>query len=406
MRKGARLSAVGIQKLAEPGRYPDGGGLYLRVTPEGTKNWIFRFMRNYKAREMGLGPIADMGLAEARERAGDLRKVLRRGLDPIAERMAESLNRAEAEASVRTFRECAEAYIAAHQGSWKHPKHVVQWKRSLDRYAYPRIGSLPVHRIELEHVLGVLEPIWYKVPETASRVRNRVELVLSYATAKRCRQGPNPAQWKGNLDQILPKRSRVKKREHFAALPRDQIGEFLVAIRKEAGAASRALEFLILTATRTNEVLGTTWGEIDLQNRIWTIPAARMKAGKEHRVPLCDRALKILDEMRTLFGERLVFPGRNAGAQLSDMAMLQVIKRASFKVTAHGFRSTFSDWVSECTNHSKEVREMALAHVIDNETEAAYRRGDLFEKRRALAEEWGDFCQAKFLAAHNFATKR
>jgi integrase len=404
-RASERLTALKVEKAKKPGMYADGGGLYLRVTPEGARNWVLRYMLDKKPHWMGLGPLSLYGLAEARVRALEARRQRHDGVDPISARRAlRARLRLDAAKSI-TFRDCAEQFIAAHRAGWRNPKHAAQWSASLTSYAYPAFGSLPVAAVDVGLVMKAIEPIWATKPETASRVRGRVESILDWATVRTYRVGENPARWRGNLESLLAAPSKAKRAaratngrgEHHAALPYGELPAFLPTLREQAGVAARALEFAILTAGRTGEVIGATWGEIDLGERLWIIPAARMKAHREHRVPLSPRALAILSEMRAArrSGDdgAFVFPGQKTGKALSNMAFLMLLRRMGRDdLTAHGFRSTFSDWVAERTNFTSEVREMALAHAVGDKVEAAYRRGDLLEKRRRLAEAWAAFC--------------
>jgi integrase len=408
-----KLSAVEVAKAKGPKVLHDGGGLYLRVAPNrrygdgnegpGSKSWVFRFQLDGKRRDMGLGPYPDISLAEARRKATECRKQRHDGIDPLdakaAHRQAQRLSAAKG----RTFRQVAEEFIGRNEAGWRNPKHRQQWRNTLATYAYPIIGELPVDVVDTGLVVQVLDPIWAAKPETASRVRGRIEAVLDAATVRSYREGPNPAQWKGNLAHILPARAKVRKVAHHAALPFDDIAAFLTALRGRQGMAARALEFAILTAARTAEVLGTTWGEINLDAKVWTIPAERMKAGREHRVPLSPAALAVLEAVRPLALMRdgephiaaPVFPGPRRALPMSNMTLLMLLRRMKRDdLTAHGFRSTFSDWAAERTAFPREVVEMALAHVIENRVEAAYRRGDLFEKRRRLMQEWANFCNA------------
>jgi integrase len=386
-----KLSAVAVSKASKPGLYADGLGLYLQVSQWGTKSWLFRFMRGGQARKMGLGPVHTVSLKEARESALECRKLIRDGLDPIEARRGKiAAVRAEA-ARQMTFRQCAEKYIAAHSSTWKNEKHRAQWPSTLETYAYPVLGDLSVDAIEVAHVLKVLEPIWHEKPETASRVRGRVETVLDWATARGLRKGENPARWKGHLSKLLPARSKVAKVEHHAALPYAELPAFMADLRGMEGQSPRALEFLILTLTRTGETVGARWPEINMQEKMWTIPGERMKGGREHRVPLCDRAIQILNELPRE-GD-FVFIGGKIGTHLSDMALLMTLRRMGrADITVHGFRSTFSDWAAETTAYPQDLREMALAHAIDNKVEAAYRRGDQLEKRRRLMDDWAGYC--------------
>ncbi|MCH8238781.1 MAG: integrase arm-type DNA-binding domain-containing protein [Proteobacteria bacterium] len=385
------MTATRVAKTKEPGRYADGNGLWLQVKPSGSRSWLFRYMRNGKARHMGLGPLRDVSLADARAKAADCRKVLLDDRDPLDERRAARTEAQLADARAMTFRQCAEAYMAAHEATWKNAKHRQQWRSTLATYAHTKFGNLPVAGIDTALVMAVLEPIWTAKPETASRLRGRIEVILNWAKARGYRKGENPAAWRGHLDQLLPARSKVRKVKHHAALPYSEIPTFMEDLRERLGMGARALEFAILTATRTGEVIGTTWDEID--SDVWTIPADRMKGGREHRVPLSQRTLEMLGEMPR--ESDMVFPGARAGAGLSNMALLATLRRMDRgDLTAHGFRSTFRDWAAECTAYPNEVSEMALAHVVKDKTEAAYRRGDLFEKRKRLMRDWGAYCSA------------
>lgn len=388
-----RLTAMTVQKLKEPGRYADGGGLYLQVGPTGGKSWLFRYTRRGKAREMGLGAFNALSLADARDAAASVRQTLAAGADPLEEREAER-KRQEAEAcSGITFSECSSAYIEAHKSGWRNEKHVAQWSATLKTYADPVFGALPVQAVDLEKVLMVLEPIWQTKTETASRLRGRIETVLDWAAVRGYRSADNPARWKGHLDKLLPPRSKVQKVQHHPALPYEEVGAFMVELRKREGGAARALEFTILTASRTSEALNARWDEFDLGAKMWNIPGERMKAGKDHRVPLSEAALAVLATMAKVRQGTYVFPGQKKERPLSNMVFLQLLKRMERSdLTAHGFRSTFRDWAAERTSFAREVAEMALAHTIGDKVEAAYRRGDLFDKRREIMETWAGFC--------------
>jgi integrase len=389
-----RLTALKVER-AKPGMYGDGAGLYLRVTEDGTKNWIYRFMLNGRARSMGLGPLHAVSLADARKRAGEHRLSCQDGIDPIEARRAEQLKAQLEAAKAITFKQCADNYIRAHRAGWRNGKHAAQWGATLARYAEPTIGALSVQAIDTTLVLKVLEPIWTTKPETAGRVRGRIESILDWAKVREYRQGENPARWRGHLDQLLPARGKVRKVEHHAALPCTELPDFLVALREQAGIAARALEFTILTAARTGEVIGARWNELNLLDKTWTVPAERMKAGREHRVPLSARALGILEEMQAHrhADDGFVFPGGKPGRALSNMAFLMLLRRMNRDdLTAHGFRATFKTWASERTNFQNEIVEAALAHVIGDKVEQAYRRGDMFEKRRRLMQQWATFC--------------
>jgi integrase len=389
-----RLTALQVTKAKRPGMYCDGGGLYLRVTADGTKNWVYRYMLAGRPRWMGLGPFALYGLAEARGKALEARKLRHEGIDPIEVRRAARTQERLAAAKTMTFKQCAAAHIAAHRVGWKNHKHAAQWESTLATYAEPTVGSLPVQAIDTGLVMKVLEPIWATKPETASRLRGRIESILDWARVRGYRAGENPARWRGHLDHLLPARSKVRTVEHHAALPYKELPSFLAALREQEGIAARALEFTILTAARTGEVIGATWDEIG--DKIWTVPAVRMKASKEHRIPLSGRSLAILEEMqphRHAADSAIVFPGGKTGKPLSNMAFLMLLRRMDRDdLTAHGFRSTFRDWAAERTDFPSETVEMALAHTVGNKVEAAYRRGDLFEKRRKLMEAWTAYC--------------
>jgi integrase len=372
-----------------------GGGLYLRVTDDGAKNWVFRFMLNGRARSMGMGPLHTVNLAEARKRAGEHRLQRHDGIDPIEARRAERLQVRLDAAKARTFKECADGYIKAHRAGWRNGKHAAQWEASLATYAEPVIGNLSVQAIDTGLVLKVLEPIWAAKPETAGRVRGRIEAVLDWAKVHGYRTEENPARWRGHLDKMLPALGKVRRVEHHAALPYAELPAFLVELREQEGIAARALEFTILTAARTGETIGARWTELDLLDKTWTVPAERMKARREHRVPLSARALAILEELHAHrhADDGFIFPGGKLGKPLSNMAFLMLLRRMERgDLTAHGFRATFKTWASERTSFQNEIVEAALAHVIGSKVEQAYRRGDMFEKRRRLMRQWATFC--------------
>lgn len=390
-----RLSARTVAAAKRPGLHADGAGLYLRVTADGTKSWILRYQLDHRPRSMGLGPVSEVPLADAREQARVWRTVLRDGVDPIDARKAERDRRRNERLSAVTFRDCARRYIEAHEAGWKNPKHKAQWAATLDTYAHPVFGDASVQSVNTAAVLRVLEPIWRTRTETASRLRGRIEAVLDWAAARKLRTGENPARWRGHLDKLLPARTRVRSVVHHAALPYRKIGPFMAELREAQGVAPRALEFAILTAARTGEVIEARWDELDLEARIWTVPAERMKARRAHRVPLSPSAMGLLDRMARLREGDFVFTGSRAGRPLSNMALRSVLLRLGRDdLTVHGFRSTFRDWAAEQTAHPNEVVEMALAHVVRDKAEAAYRRGDLFEKRRRLMDDWAARCSA------------
>ena len=383
-------------KNAKPGRHADGAGLHLLVKEGGARSWVFRFMLRGKSRDIGLGPAGgtdSVSLATARDAAAALRVSVKAGIDPLERRQrdaADALAAAQA-ATVAgiTFKTVAEAYIAANESNWRNAKHRYQWSATLGTYVYPVIGDMPVAAISTAHVLSILEPIWKTKAETAGRIRGRIETVLDAAKARGYREGENPARWRGHIAQILPARSQLT-RGHHKALPYDAIPELVGKLHERQAVAALALEFTILTAARTGETIGATWAEVDLDKALWTIPAERMKAGKEHRVPLPPRAVEILRSMQAL-GSKWLFPAMGGG-KLSNMAMTMLLRRMKVDVTVHGFRSGFRDWAAECTGYAHEVSEMALAHAISNQVERAYRRGDLIEKRRRLMTDWARHC--------------
>jgi integrase len=392
-RQEKRLSALAVTKVTKPGMYADGLGLYLRVGPTGAKSWVFRYRVGNGRRDMGLGPLHTVTLADARVKAAECRRQRLDNSDPLQVREAALLAARLEDAKAMTFQNCAEAYILAHASGWRNAKHADQWRNTLSSYAYPVFVDFPVQAVDTALIMKVLEPIWATKTETASRLRGRIECVLDWATVREFRRGENPARWRGHLENLLPKRQKVQKVEHHSALPYGEIGAFMSILRAQDGAAARAFEFLILTATRTSETIGATWGEVDFSAKVWTIPASRIKAGKEHRVPLSPAVLSILETMKNEGSTNHVFPGGRGRAGLSNMAMLKLLERMGRSdLTVHGFRSTFRDWVSERTNFPREVAEMALAHAISDKVEAAYRRGDLFEKRRKLMEIWSTYC--------------
>ena len=395
-----KLSARSVATASKPGYHSDGNGLYLQVSPTGTKSWILRYSLDRRAREMGLGPLTLVSLAEARQASLTARKLLREGVDPTEERARARQARQLHQARSVTFEMCAEAYIEAHAPGWRNAKHAEQWRSTLKTYAFPIFGDLPVQNIDTPLVMKVLDPIWHTKTETASRVRGRLESVLDWAKARRLREGDNPALWRGHLDQLLPKRSRVQKVVHHPALPFDEMGAFMCDLAAEVGIAARGFEFQILTAARTGEVIGARWDEVHEGRALWVIPGSRMKAGREHRVALSGRAIALLSAMRAERQSEFVFSGRRLDRPLSNMAFLAVLKRMGRPdLTAHGFRSSFRDWAAERTDHSRDVVEMALAHSIGDKVEAAYRRGDLFEKRALLMEEWAGHCFPRTMRA-------
>jgi integrase len=393
MRRINKLSALAVARAERPGYYGDGDGLWLQVAAGGTKSWIFRFTRNGRRKEMGLGPLRSVDLAGARAKARDCRSLLLAGRDPLEERRAAARAQCAEAAKSTTFDQCAAAYIAAHRAAWKNQKHIGQWQATLAQYASPMIGALPVAAVDTGLVVKVLGPIWNGKTETAKRLRGRLEAILDWATVSQLREGENPARWRGHLDQLLPKPARIAPVKNFAALPWKEIPGFMRALRAREGTAARALEFAILTAARSGEVRGAAWSEIDLAAQLWTVPAGRMKAGIEHRVPLSRAAIAVLAATGRC-GD-LVFEGRKGGVQLSDMSLTAVLRRMGrADITVHGFRSAFRDWCAEAAGNefSREACEHALAHRLPDKVEAAYRRGDLLDKRIRLMQAWADYC--------------
>jgi integrase len=394
-----RLTALAVTRATKPGMYADGGGLYLRVGPSGAKSWVFRFRVDGKRRDMGLGPLHVVSLAAAREKATACRTERFDGRDPLEGRQARKVADKLEASKAMTFRQCAATYIDAHRLGWKNEKHAAQWGSTLEAYANPVFGDLPVQAVDTALVMRALEPIWWTKTETASRLRGRIEAVLDWATVREFRRGDNPARWRGHLDHLLPQRAKVQKVQHHPALAYSQIGAFMASLRSQEGHAARALEFLILTAGRTGEVIGVRWDEIDLAEGVWTVPASRMKTSKEHRVPLAPATIKLLKKQQAVAQsidakpKGFVFPGGRPGKPLSNMAILNLLQRMKRDdLTAHGFRSTFRDWTAEQTHFPRDVAEMALAHTISDKVEAAYRRGDLFDKRCQLMDAWAAYC--------------
>ena len=386
-----RLSAVGLKHLG-PGVHADGLGLYLQHTKAGNKSWLFRYMLDSKARAAGLGPLHTVSLAEARIKAQGMRKLLLDGIDPLAEKQrTRSIARLDAAKAV-TFKDAAERYIEAHRAGWRNAKHADQWTASLESYAYPVIGALPVAQIDTALMTRILEPIWTSKTETASRVRGRCEAILDWATARGFRAGVNPAAWRGHLDKLLPKKTKVAPVRHHAAMPYAEVAGFMGELRSRDGLSSQALQLTILTAARTGEVIGAQWPEFDLKQRIWTVPAARMKAGRNFRSPLGRAAIALLNQVPRIAGSAYLFPGIRPNRHLSNAAMHELLKGMRPGLTVHGFRSSFRDFAAERTNFPREIAEAALAHVLGDKTEAAYLRSDTLEKRRALMEAWSRFC--------------
>ena len=395
-RQPGRLSAVAIKSLRD-GWHADGGNLYLHVRGA-SRAWVFRYVGpDGKRKNMGLGPVHSVGLAEARKTAAQLREQLKHPTapaDPLVAKRAQKHDRLIHSRRSMTFKACAAAYINAHRSEWKNEKHVQQWENTLTSYAYPVLGDLSVESVDEALILKVLLPIWQDKTETAKRLRGRIESVLDWATFNKYREGDTPARWKGHLEHSLAKPSKVAKVEHHPALPYAKVGDFMAQLRSVPGIGARALEFLILTAARSGEVRGATWAEINLQEKIWTVPAPRMKMGREHRVALPDAAVQLLTSLPRLDGCEFVFPGAKLSSPISDMTLTAVLRRMGrCDITVHGFRSTFRDWAAEATNYPHELAEMALAHLVSNKVGAAYRRGDMLEKRFSMMNDWSRFCR-------------
>lgn len=390
-----KLTALAVRKMTKKGWHADGNGLYLQVSASGAKSWVYRYKVAGKSVWHGLGPYSKLNsLDNARKAAAECKKLRLEGIDPI-EHKSNLASKKELEKSKSlTFKQCTEQYIESHKNGWRNRKHISQWTNTLTTYAFPSIGELPVQNIEIDHVLKVLEPIWYTKTETASRIRQRIESILDWATVRKYREGDNPALWRGRLDKILPKRTKVQKPTHFVAMDYRELPSYFRKLRQKETIACKALAFTILTATRNGEARQITYNELTLSDNIWVIPDGRMKAGKEHRVPLSKEALKIIDEMQKLLckSTELVFEGAKANRPISEAALLKEVKLHSSELTVHGFRSSFRDWCAEQTNYPRELAEAALAHSLKDKTEAAYQRGDMLEKRRELMNSWADYC--------------
>jgi integrase len=386
------LTAKQVTVLRKPGKHRVSRNLYLQISEAGARSWLFRYMRHGKPHWHGLGSWDLMSLADARDKVLTCRKMLQSGIDPIEHERAQRMQVLLVSAATLTFRECGEAYLRSHDGSWRSDRHRHQWRASLATYVYPAIGNLPVQVIDVGLVLKAIEPIWHTKTETATRVLGRIEAILDWATVRGYRQGDNPARWRNHLDQLLPARAKLQPRQHFTAMPYTEVPKFVARLRERSGIPSRALEFTILNASRTAETLGATWAEIDLTAGIWTIPSGRIKAGREHRQPLSDRALEILRSLPREPDSPRVFISSRQGKPLAGVAMLRVLCDMGAHVTTHGFRAAFRTWAAEQTNFPRDLTEAALAHVVETRTGAAYQRGDLFEKRRRLMSAWARYC--------------
>lgn len=389
------LSALEVQRLTTPGHWPVGGvpGLALQVTPTGARSWTLRIKVGSNRHDIGLGSYPGTSLAQARQKAGEIRQQIADGRDPLRERREAQEQRRAEQAAALTFRDATERLIAKKAPEWKNSKSEAQWRSSLEAYAYPTIGDLDVRIINQQHIENILEPIWNTRTETATRVRSRIESVLDWCIAGKYRKEDNPARWRGLLDKRLANPKKIKKVEHHPAVPLDQVADFREALKAMPGMAARALEFALLTATRSGEIRGAVWSEIDLKNEVWIIPESRMKAGKEHRVPLSTQASELLRALPRLEGSEYVFPAPRGGA-FSDMSLLAVMRRMGRSEVPHGLRSSFRDWASERTTFPRELAEMALAHVVKG-VEGSYRRGDMLERRRSMMQAWADFTQTK-----------
>ncbi len=390
-KKVKRLTDVKVKKLTAPGWYPDGGGLYLQVSPTSTKSWVYRYSTDGKERRQGLGSYPLISLSDARDATHQCALLRKQGTDPIEHhREIKATNKAK-EAKGILFEECCEAYIDAHKSSWKNRKHESQWRNTMKTYAYPTLEDIAAKDVDITLVMKVLEPIWYIKTETASRVRQRIEAILDWASARGYREKENPARWRGHLEKLLPKRAKVQKVKHHAAMNYQELPEFYQSLRKINTVTAKALAFTILTATRSGETRNANWAEIDKD--LWSIPEERMKAERLHRVPLCDESRKILEEMESYRRkDGLIFPGLQGGRPISEASLMKLVKAKNSKPTIHGMRSSFRDWCAEQTNYPREVAEAALAHSLKDKTEEAYFRSDLFEKRRKLMDAWADYC--------------
>ena len=387
-----RLSALTVSRPQKPGYLADGGGLYLQTTAAGATSWIYRFMLGRRRREMGLGPYPAVSLAAARKAATDARSLVKAGRDPIEARNAERTRKRLEDAKGTTFDEAAEQFITGNETAWRSAAHRAQWRISLATYASPIVGSMPVEDIGVPEITRILKPLWQDKVETAARLRGRIERVLDWARVHGLRAGENPARWRGHLDKLLPAVAKVHRVKHFTAVPIDEVAAVYARLCESKAMSALALRFAILTAARAGETTGLRWSEIDMNARVWTVPADRIKAGRDHRVPLSDEAMNILSTMREVATGNLVFPGWVNGRPLALKSLRRVLKTAGGgSATVHGFRSTFRDWASERTNYSRDVAEMALAHAIGDKVEAAYRRGDLFERRKAMMQDWANF---------------
>lgn len=394
-----RLSAVGIKNLKAAGRYADGQGLYLHIRSNGQGNWLFRYRdrTDGRLRDKGLGLQADVPLTDARDKARACREQLAKGIDPIDHKEAQRQEKRKAKTKAKTFGQCVDTYLAQHGSAWRNEKHKQQWRNSLDTYAV-KLLPLPVADIDTDLVMDCLLPIWKTKTETATRVRQRIENILDYAKAAKLREGENPALWRGHLKNLLAAPAKLKDLQHHAALPHKQVAAFVGELESRKSLSAKAILLQIYTATRSNEVVRARWDEIDLDRKVWTIPKERMKANREHRIPLAKEAVKLLKSLPRL--NDWIFPSLN-GKPLTIAATLKMVKEINPNITTHGFRSTFRDWAAEHTAYAREVAEAALAHTLKDKTEAAYFRSDLFEKRASMLADWARYCHTEQGKASN-----
>lgn len=404
-KKARELSATEVRRLTKPGLHAVGGvsGLLLQVTRSGARSWILRTVVGTKRRDIGLGGFPDVPLAGARESAREAKEKIRAGIDPVAERRAARQALAAAQAKHLTFAEAARRCHTAKESEFRSEKHRKDWLSSLERHAFEAIGDVPVSDIDLPLVQSVLEPIWKTRTETATRVRQRIETVLNWSTVSGYRQGENPARWKGNLEAVLPAPTKIRKVKHQRALPWQDVPGFMADLKDREGMGARALEFIIYTAARSGEVRLATWEEFDLAGKVWTVPADRIKAGKEHKVPLSDDAVALLKSLPQFKGSAYVFTAARGGP-LSDMSISAVCKRMEVDATPHGFRSSFKDWARSMTSYADEVSELALAHVNSDATRAAYARDQLLPKRSRLMTDWSKFLREGMPASADVET--
>ncbi|WP_035881614.1 tyrosine-type recombinase/integrase [Cupriavidus metallidurans] len=386
------LSPLAVSRLSEPGMHPVGkvAGLYLQISKAGSRSWILRATVGSHRREIGLGPYPSVSLKDAHAKATAERDKIKAGIDPVLERLESESRLKASQALEMSFADAAGKYIESKSAEWKNRKHGAQWRTTLDTYAIPTLGRMLLRHITRDHVLAVLEPIWKTKTETASRLRGRIENILDWGRVKGYREGENPAAWRGNLDKLLSRPSKTKKTRNHPALPIKRMGDFMVDLRRIDSFGARCLEFAILTAARSIEVRGARWSEIDFDTAVWSVPGERMKAGKEHRVPLPQAAQDLLRGLPRMKDCDLIFPSPR-GKVLSDMALLAITRRMKLEAVPHGFRSTFRDWAGEYTNYPRELAEVALAHLKGDETEAAYWRSDVLERRRRMMGDWAAF---------------